>query len=673
MQSSARQLRSRGDETDLTASESEEDGHGGKGCCACGDEDHDTKVAFVKDSHDPSYVSHRCTDILCLAVFLAAVCGLAYIGVFYSSVHGDIRRLYHGYDFLGDLCGIDNTGPNSTGLDKTKTPVLFWCTHKSGIGLDFDHPVCRESCPSNGSYFSCYDSAVPGAWKDKTDPVKDLAPGSFARETVYHFRYVKDYATKPLLGVYCYPTESKYASVLMDHLKQNKATEMLIKAASIQNAMPILGASALMAIILGFLYLFLLEKCAHCLVYTSIFILCTVPPVFGGVFTYASFQEGGLDGLPSTGDRTWDMYIGLGCIALGGVMVCISCCACAAIETAIRVVQAASECLLSMPTLFVEPVLTQLLRLSILSGLLYGLGQLLSCGEMSTMTLEQYAALAGSSVSGVFRKFTYSEDEIYYILYYLFMIVWAMCLCTAAAQFAIAYAVSCWYFTPVVEGSREGVPCCPIVWGYIIGWTLHLGSLAFGSFFIAALIAVRVVLAYIARQARAEDNHAAAAIAKCLSCCVACFQRCLEFLNKNAYMDIALNSTNFCFAAKNAFMIIIKEFPEMAILNGACWVFQVMGVGSVTTLGCALVYVVIKNVAQFNDPSSAAYIADPLLVMAIAGLVCFSVSYAFMMVYDVVADTILYCKATEEIRRKRGLIGPDEQYAPDGLNELISK
>merc|ERR1719453_1703731 len=103
------------------------------------------------------------------------------------------------------------------------------------------------------------------------------------------------------------------------------------------------------------------------------------------------------------------------------------------------------------------------------------------------MTLEQYAALPGTEISGIFRSFTYTESEMYYILYYLFVILWVVYMATATSQFVLAYAVQLWYFTAYEDGEKHGVPACPLIQGYKTGILYHLGSFAFGSFIIAVL------------------------------------------------------------------------------------------------------------------------------------------------------------------------------------------
>lgn len=52
-----------------------------------------------------------------------------------------------------------------------------------------------------------------------------------------------------------------------------------------------------------------------------------------------------------------------------------------------------------------------------------------------------------------------------------------------------------------------------------------------------------------------------------MSCCLACFERFLRFLNKNAYIEIALFGYSFCDAAKTAFEMILRNILRMAAVD----------------------------------------------------------------------------------------------------------
>merc|ERR1712048_1532100 len=92
---------------------------------------------------------------------------------------------------------------------------------------------------------------------------------------------------------------------------------------------------------------------------------------------------------------------------------------------------------------------------------------------------------------------------------------------------------------------------------------------------------LRLILTYLAKQASVDGNAAAKASAGCCMCIVQCLQGWLEFLNKNAYMDIAVNSSSFCAGARNASWVLVHNMPEIGALNGACWIIQLAGKGAI--------------------------------------------------------------------------------------------
>lgn len=180
-------------------------------------------------------------------------------------------------------------------------------------------------------------------------------------------------------------------------------------------------------------------------------------------------------------------------------------------------------------------------------------------------------------------------------------------------------------------------------------------------------------LSALAKAGEAEGNPILAILAKCCFCCVTCYERFLEFLNKNAYMDIAINSTSFCTAAKNALQVMASEIAAVSFLNGACWILTCSGHLMITSIGTFWVWLMIRCLWWFNNVDSSWYVADPIRVCLLAACVCFVIAVGFMLVFDMVADTILYCFATEERRKQRGLMRKDVQYAPKSLNRLIDK
>ncbi|CAK0909148.1 unnamed protein product, partial [Prorocentrum cordatum] len=76
--------------------------------------------------------------------------------------------------------------------------------------------------------------------------------------------------------------------------------------------------------------------------------------------------------------------------------------------------------------------------------------------------------------------------------------------------------------------------------------------------------------------------------------------------------------------------------------------------GAITASGIAVVYLILAHVAVFNQRDSDWYVQERVPVLVLAGLVSFLVGHAFMTIFDVVSDTILYCRCIEEVRRQEG-------------------
>jgi len=66
-------------------------------------------------------------------------------------------------------------------------------------------------------------------------------------------------------------------------------------------------------------------------------------------------------------------------------------------------------------------------------------------------------------------------------------------------------------------------------------------------------------------------------ILACLNCYMMCFERFIKFLNKNAYIQIALTGKSFCFAAKDAFWLIVRNPGKFAVVSGLGGIFILIG------------------------------------------------------------------------------------------------
>ncbi|CAE7308289.1 slc44a5 [Symbiodinium natans] len=239
-----------------------------------------------------------------------------------------------------------------------------------------------------------------------------------------------------------------------------------------------------------------------------------------------------------------------------------------------------------------------------------------------------------------------------------FVYLWNNALNIALGQIIIAGAVVVWFFTKNTnKGNKNAIRrSLHTVFRY------HLGSVAFGAFIIAVIQFIRYMLKYYEQQAKAQKNRVLVLILKVLQCLIWCFEKCVKFLNKNAYIQIALMGTNFCTSAKKAFFLILRNalrFGTVAILGG---MIHVVGIMSITAATAVLGYFVLSGLHPAMAP------AVPILIYIMTGYV---VARLFTSIFELAVDTTLQCfLCCEEM--KIAELGPDG-FVPDQLAPWLDK
>ena len=91
------------------------------------------------------------------------------------------------------------------------------------------------------------------------------------------------------------------------------------------------------------------------------------------------------------------------------------------------------------------------------------------------------------------------------------------------------------------------------------------------------------------------DNRMTQCLLSCLSCIVACFERFVEFLNRNAYIQIALTGKSFCPAAKDAFESIWSNATRYSLVSGMGEIFTFVINLLIFSIGWKIIHQCIDN------------------------------------------------------------------------------
>eukprot|EP00928_Gymnodinium_smaydae_P071382 TRINITY_DN54994_c0_g1_i1.p1 TRINITY_DN54994_c0_g1~~TRINITY_DN54994_c0_g1_i1.p1 ORF type:complete len:525 (+),score=125.32 TRINITY_DN54994_c0_g1_i1:108-1682(+) len=449
------------------------------------------------------------------------------------------------------------------------------------------------------------------------------------------------YATKAVAGRYCAPTDSVMLTQMSSAMSGDRAGDIMTKVAELPNHWLSLLVAMVLALILGYVYLHALDWCAGPMVCACLLILVAIPLCVGGYIVWVTKFEGGVEGIPAVaiGSEQQTFYAGCGCLGLGAVLACIVCCSIGSMETAIGLIKTACDCINAMPSMLLVPLIDVLTKAALMIVMFAGLLQLMSCGDVT-------------STGGMLKQFSFTAVEYGYLAFYVFMMIWVSELVTSFSQFVVAYAGQAWYFTPYKNGSKSGAPSCAIFTGYLLAGSAHVGSLLLGSFLIATLRFIRMCLEQVVRQSKASGNCVLEVIGSIMACIVACFERVVEFVNKTAYIEIAINGTAFCPSAQTAIAVMVKEAGATAILHGATFVLQFAGVGAIAFGTGAITMQIVQRISPFNDPASEHFVSDPMFVAGVATLCGAVIGVAFMIVFDTVADTMLFCFAADAKKSK---------------------
>lgn len=244
------------------------------------------------------------------------------------------------------------------------------------------------------------------------------------------------------------------------------------------------------------------------------------------------------------------------------------------------------------------------------------------------------------------------------IWFSFFSFLWNNAFLVATGQCIIAGAVVVWFFRPHKQKTRNG----KVQAAFFNAIRFHLGSLAFGAFILALVQFIRFFLKYVEKQAAAQKNHLMAWALRIVQCILWCFEKCIRFLNKNAYIQIAVKGTNFCVSARNAFQLILSNIVRFGIIAILGSMIHFVGYVFIMAATLATGYFLLQALAPE---------VNPIVPMIAYGFLGYLVGRLYMNVYGMAVDTCLQCFLTCE--EKAGSIQANmKEFVPKEMQKFIS-
>lgn len=676
------------------------------------------------DPH-PSFglkANRGCTDVFCLLVFVIFWGAFGFMASVVFK-QGDPNRIIYGTDWLGNNCGHGTVNVDNLGSDPWTTRTLVWypiqfsTATEASINSDTSIGVCVRTCPKKFVPFWGY--APPGTkfyqipfyvpLYDSTPvlnrcvpDVKSLACTSFVNcnalalntsvsvpasashhfsvESAHNRLSVREY--HQLADTLAPQTSAPATPTPTPPLPGNGSAAFSIGgAASLRdmanNSIQELSTSwwvilvgAVIAVLLSFVWLFVLRRTVKPLVVGTGFVLLIVL-VLGGVVCFL-LRKKALDDPNSDPDTP--KYWLAGAIAFWVVSflyLCIVLYIFRNIMTACDIIEEASKVPIKIPSMVFVPLVLFLVVIPFLILLVIVAMYIQSCGDVISVTAPK------TPITGMFFKsidntsFTNSSAQnstltagvvqlqnwrIPAHLFNIFMFLWMFGIINAVGFMIISMCAVFWYFSE--PGDHKSPPLGSVLIAFKTVLRYHLGTIFVGAFLVAFVQILRIILLVVEKKMSEtlKKNDTVKGLIAVLHCILACLERLIKFINKNVYIMTAIQGSNFIESAQKALSLLIANALTVGAITVISEFVMIFGKLLITGLATFAGFGILK--ARNGD----ATITSGVLILALIAIFSFFVATLFVNIFSVCIDTILLCYCIDKAE------GGPKHYFPSDLD-----
>ncbi|XP_017383246.1 choline transporter-like protein 1 isoform X3 [Cebus imitator] len=603
------------------------------GCCSSASSAAQSSKREWKPLEDRS-----CTDIPWLLLFILFCIGMGFICGF-SIATGAAARLVSGYDSYGNICGQKNTkleGIPNSGMDHTQRKYVFFL---DPCNLDLINrkiksvALCVAACPRqelktlsdvqkfaemNGSALCSYN-LKPSEYttSSKSSVLCPKLPVPASAPIPFFHRCAP-------VNISCY---AKFAEALITFVSDNSVLHRLISGV-MTNKEIILGL-CLLSLVLSMILMVIIRYISRVLVW--ILTILVILGALGGTgvlwWLYAKQRRSPKETvIPEQLQIAEDNLRALLIYAISAtvftvILFLIMLVMRKRVALTIALFHVAGKVFIHLPLLVFQPFWT---FFALVLFWVYWIMTLLFLGT------------TGSAVQNDqgFVEFKITGPLQYMWWYHVVGLIWISEFILACQQMTVAGAVVTYYFTR----DKRNLPFTPILASVNRLIRYHLGTVAKGSFIITLVKIPRMILMYIHSQLKGKENACARCVLKSCICCLWCLEKCLNYLNQNAYTATAINSTNFCTSAKDAFVILVENALRVATINTVGDFMLFLGkVLIVCSTGLA-------GIMLLNYQQDYTVWVLPLIIVC---LFAFLVAHCFLSIYEMVVDVLFLCFAID--------------------------
>jgi len=609
------------------------------GCCYSMTQPHDGNQP--KPSVWKPFKKRSCTDVIPLIVFTLFCVGMIVVTVF-AVLTGAADRLIYGFDSYGNICGKVNkdlTHISNSGKDLRGKSFVFFMEITDPKG---SLEICVSQCPDQDmltmkDVSDFYERTGSQLCDYNVDP-GDYRSGRYQNTKVGPCPTLPIKKSSPIV-FRCVPDNiPEVISTFISFINNSVDTLSKILSDIYLCRYAIIGLSFL-SVAVSFIIVLMIRFMASIVVYV-INILVVVAAIAGtGLmwWTYIaaeynlSLKPFDVTFITEIDNKETFLWYSIAATVLSFVLICLVICMRKRVALTVDLFYEAGKCLQHIPLLLMQPIWTFIVLVLFWICWIGVFGFLATAGQPE---VENQLGWVTYNQTGYVR---------YMWWYHVVGLFWISEFILACQQIVIAGAVAKYYFT-----RDKKTLSTPILSSMTRLLANHIGSAALGSFVIILVKIPRCMLMYLYRQIKDNENVVAKMLVKCCICCLWVLEKCLRYLNYNAYSLVAINGTNFCKSACDAVATLLSNSLRVIAIN-------TIGV-FVLFLGKILVTVIVGAIGgvfvMWYHPH-VQYVAAPVAVIM---LFSFLTAHCFLSVYDMAVDTLLLCFC-EDYRVNDGTAG----------------
>ena len=325
------------------------------------------------------------------------------------------------------------------------------------------------------------------------------------------------------------------------------------------------------------------------------------------------------------------------------------------IRVAVAIIKETSKAIAHMPLIMAFPITTVIGVVAMFLVWSWTFGNIYTMGSVEVDDFAG-AVQANANVTAEVSNYVTHPLRDWVLAFLVFALFWMNAFIQGVATMTICGAFASWYWSEVDPDSGKKIykDDRPVAASLYRTVRYSLGSIAFGSLIIAVCQFLRAVLGYISRKTKGAQgkNALLKCIFKILNCCLYCFEKCVKYISRKAYIIIAIKGSSFCSATVTVFQLLLSNGGSIAVVNIISGMMMILGKLLIVACSVALGFLVF----QFYTPLTSGNFAliSTVLPLILVGILAWFVATGFLSVFDHGIDSLLISYIVDLKENKEG-------------------